>query len=95
MKDPLWIEEQALKHSQSCATLELHPHHDATENYGMNRKQFLEQPDVLGLIGWVIENIPTLPVHLKVARSRFVGKAIDCKVQGIEAVQAEYQWGGN
>ncbi|RMV83629.1 hypothetical protein [Pseudomonas amygdali] len=61
----------------------------------MNRKQFLEQPDVLGLIDWLIENLPTLPVHLKVARSRFVRKAIDCKVQGIEAVQAEYQWGGN
>lgn len=61
----------------------------------MNRKQFLEQPDVLGLIEWLIENLPTLPVHLKVARSRFVRKAIDCKVQGIEAVQAEYQWGGN
>ncbi|KWS96626.1 hypothetical protein AL048_17915 [Pseudomonas syringae pv. castaneae] len=49
----------------------------------MNRKQFLEQPDVLGLIDWLIENLPTLPVHLKVARSRFVRKAIDCKVQGI------------
>ena len=50
----------------------------------MNRKQFLEQPDMLGLIEWLIENLPTLPVHLKVARSRLVRNAIDCKVQGIE-----------
>lgn len=35
----------------------------------MNRKQFLEQPDVLGFIEWLIENLPTLPVHLKVART--------------------------
>ena len=46
----------------------------------MNRKQFLEQPDMLGLIEWLIENLPALPVHPKVARSRLVRNAIDCKV---------------
>ncbi|MGX0889406.1 hypothetical protein AB7M22_001414 [Pseudomonas sp. ADAK2 TE3594] len=29
------------------------------------------------------------------SRSRFLRKAIDRKMQGIEAVQAEYQWGGD
>lgn len=72
MKDPLWIEKQALKHTLSCATLELHPHHDATRKHGMNRKLFLEQPDVLGLIEWLVENLPTLPVH----QERFISSQI-------------------
>lgn len=62
----------------------------------MNKKQFLNQQDVQDFVKWLVDNLPTLPVHLKVARSnRFVPEAIDCKVQGIEAVQAKYHWGGD
>lgn len=38
----------------------------------MNRKLFLEQPDVLGLIEWLVENLPTLPVH----QGRFISSQI-------------------
>ncbi|MFT2159854.1 hypothetical protein [Pseudomonas promysalinigenes] len=61
----------------------------------MNRDEFLENPDVVGFVEWLSKALPTLPVHLKIARSRFVPHAIDCNVNGIEAVQAKYCWGGN
>ena len=61
----------------------------------MDRNSFLAQQDVKDFIEWLCLNLPTLSVHLRVSRSRFVGLAIDQEVRGIEAVHALYQWGGD
>ncbi|OGB04781.1 MAG: hypothetical protein A3G29_07965 [Burkholderiales bacterium RIFCSPLOWO2_12_FULL_64_99] len=61
----------------------------------MNKNQFLIQPDVRDFVKWLGGNLPTMPVHLKIKRSNFVPQEIDCTVQGIEEVQAKYQWGGD
>lgn len=61
----------------------------------MNQQQFLQQQDVREFVAWLAVNLPVLPVHLRVSRSRFVPEGIDCEVRGIEEVQALYQWGGD
>lgn len=61
----------------------------------MNRTEFLLLEDTNDFIRWLTLHLPTLPIHLKVLDSDFVPKGIDCHVEGIEAVQALYQWKGD
>lgn len=58
----------------------------------MDRKSFLAQPGVMAFVAWLAERLPTLPVRLRFARSKFVPRGIDTSVSGIEAVLAQYRW---
>ncbi|NRC27335.1 hypothetical protein HB728_31465 [Pseudomonas aeruginosa] len=61
----------------------------------MEREKFLTQPDVEQFVRWLTNHLPTLQVHLKCLPSQFVPRGLDVQVQGIEAVQGQYQWKGN
>ncbi|MBA1305929.1 hypothetical protein G7024_16175 [Pseudomonas stutzeri] len=61
----------------------------------MDRAAFLAHPDVAAFITWLISNLPTLPVHLRIRRSTFVPRALDLQLTGIEQVRDQYQWNGN
>ncbi|RQS71938.1 hypothetical protein DID96_11635 [Burkholderia sp. Bp8963] len=58
----------------------------------MDRKAFLEQSHVAEFVTWLVEHLPTLPVHLRFASSKFVPGGLDIRVNGIEAVLAQYCW---
>lgn len=58
----------------------------------MNKKEFLDDPDVILFVNWLVRNLPKLPVYLRVKASRFVSKSVEADVVGIEAVLKEYQW---
>ncbi|MGU5165129.1 hypothetical protein RF545_35335, partial [Pseudomonas aeruginosa] len=60
----------------------------------MEREHFLAQPDVEQFVRWLTNHLPTLQVHLKCLPSQFVPRGLDVQVQGIEAVQGQYQWKG-
>ena len=60
----------------------------------MEREDFLAQPDVEQFVRWLTNHLPTLQVHLKCLPSQFVPGGLDVQVQGIEAVQGQYQWKG-
>ncbi|MFL9993386.1 hypothetical protein PQR34_21745 [Paraburkholderia sediminicola] len=57
-----------------------------------DRESFLAQPSVAAFMAWLAELLPTLPVRLRFARSKFVPGGIDTSVSGIEAVLAHYRW---
>ncbi|MBN3786473.1 hypothetical protein [Burkholderia sp. Ac-20353] len=58
----------------------------------MDRNAFLAQSQVAEFVTWLVEHLPTLPVHLRFARSKFVPGGLDIRVNGIEAVLAQYCW---
>ncbi|WP_175190410.1 MULTISPECIES: hypothetical protein [Burkholderia] len=58
----------------------------------MDRHAFLEQRPVADFVSWLVEHLPTLPVHLRFARSKFVPGGLDVRVDGIEDVLAHYCW---
>ncbi|WP_206132815.1 hypothetical protein [Burkholderia sp. Se-20378] len=58
----------------------------------MNRHDFVAQRPVADFVTWLAEHLPTLPVHLRFARSKFVPGGLDRRVNGIEAVLANYCW---
>lgn len=58
----------------------------------IDRNSFLAQPGVVAFVAWLAERLPTLPVRLRFARSKFVPGGIDTSVSGIEAVLAHYRW---
>lgn len=58
----------------------------------MTRNDFVAQRPVADFITWLAEHLPTLPVHLRFARSKFVPGGLDIRVNGIEAVLAHYRW---
>ena len=58
----------------------------------MNRNAFVAQPAVAEFVTWLAEQLPTLPVRLRFARSKFVPGGLDIRVIGIEAVLARYCW---
>lgn len=62
---------------------------------GFDREAFLGLADVEAFISWLVTNLPSLQVHLKVRSSPFVPGGIDAQVTGIEAVQACYRWSGD
>ncbi|HHH9443042.1 TPA: hypothetical protein ACP32N_005030 [Pseudomonas aeruginosa] len=61
----------------------------------MNRDDFLAQPDIKAFVRWLIDNLSTLSIDLRLRRSRFVPKEKVVQVNGIEDVTGEYQWGGD
>ncbi|AOJ17105.1 hypothetical protein [Burkholderia vietnamiensis] len=58
----------------------------------MDRTAFLEQRPVAEFVTWLVEHLPTLPVRLRFAGSRFVPGGLDVQVNGIEDVLAHYCW---
>jgi hypothetical protein len=58
----------------------------------MRRSPFLAQPDVQAFVDWLIQKLPTLSVHLKFSRSRYVPLGLNQHVVGVEAVLACYRW---
>lgn len=62
---------------------------------GLDREAFLGLADVVAFVTWLVNNLPSLQVHLKVRSSPFVPGGIDAQVTGIEAVQACYRWNGD
>jgi len=62
---------------------------------GLDREAFLGLADVEAFISWLVTNLASLQVHLKVRSSAFVPGGIDAQVTGIEAVQAYYRWSGD
>ncbi|KVC12536.1 hypothetical protein WI69_25070 [Burkholderia diffusa] len=58
----------------------------------MDRNAFIAQPAVADFVTWLVERLPTLPVQLRFARSKFVPDGLDIRVNGIEAVLARYCW---
>jgi hypothetical protein len=58
----------------------------------MNRNAFLAQSDEKAFVAWLAERLPTLPVRLRFAHSKFVPGGIDARVDGIEAVLSHYHW---
>ena len=58
----------------------------------MTRDDFLKQDDVRGFIDWLAAELPVMPFHLKMARSRFVPGGLDVLATGLEAVLGHYVW---
>ncbi|AOJ39909.1 hypothetical protein WJ23_18135 [Burkholderia lata] len=58
----------------------------------MNRHDFVAQRPVADFVTWLAEHLPTLPVQLRFARSKFVPGGLDLHVNGIENVLANYCW---
>lgn len=58
----------------------------------MDRRTFLNQPDVSAFVTWLVDGLPKLKVRLRFAHSQFVTGGIDQEVVGIEAVLAHYRW---
>lgn len=62
---------------------------------GLNREAFLGLADVDAFVTWLVANLPSLQVDLRVRASSFVPGGLEAQVTGIEAVQACYRWNGN
>ncbi|KVF78003.1 hypothetical protein WS75_06930 [Burkholderia sp. FL-7-2-10-S1-D7] len=58
----------------------------------MDRNAFLEGRPVAEFVTWLVEHLPTLPVRLRFAGSRFVPGGLDVRVDGIKNVLAHYCW---
>lgn len=62
---------------------------------GLDREAFMGLADVDAFVTWLIANLPTLQVDLRIRSSPFVPGGIVAQVSGIEAVQARYWWNGD
>lgn len=62
---------------------------------GLDRETFLGLADVDAFVTWLVDNLPTLQVDLRVRSSSFVPGGLEAQVIGIEAVQACYRWKGD
>lgn len=58
----------------------------------MERKDFFASVDVNGFVGWLVNNLPLLHIHLKINSSRFVPNGIDVVCNGFNQVIHHYIW---
>lgn len=58
----------------------------------MNKTDFLRDPSVGDFVSWLARTLPTLPVDLKLKRSRFVPATVNRKIVGLDAVLSSYVW---
>lgn len=61
----------------------------------MNRSEFVTNPVVTEFVNWLKENLPQLPICLRIARSRFVPNGAAADVVGIGNVLGHYMWKSN
>lgn len=60
----------------------------------MNRSDFLKLKDVQGFVSWMAVSLPTMPIDLRFAPSKYVRNGLYERVVGIEGAQQVYQWRG-
>ena len=58
----------------------------------MNKQQFLNDSDVICFVEWLIENLATLPICLRIGKSRFVPEAVKKNIDGLGNVLGHYVW---
>lgn len=58
----------------------------------MNKTDFLRDPSVGDFVSWLTRTLPSLPVDLKLKRSRFVPASVNRKILGLDAVLSSYIW---
>lgn len=58
----------------------------------MNRKEFLENPDVINFISWLKTKLPSLKLKLNFKASRFVPGGLTTDINGFEEILAQYKW---
>lgn len=58
----------------------------------MERKDFFASIDVNDFVGWLVNNLPLLQIHLKINSSRFVPNGIDVVCNGFNQVIHHYIW---
>lgn len=58
----------------------------------MNKTDFLHAPSVGDFVSWLARTLPSLPVDLKLKRSRFVPASVNRKAVGLDALLSSYIW---
>lgn len=58
----------------------------------MNKTEFQNNDDVQAFVNWLAERMHTLPVNLRIKRSRFVPGGIQAECHGFNEVLAHYIW---
>lgn len=58
----------------------------------MKKNQFLANSEVNNFVSWLVANLPTLPINLRIGKSRFVPNGVNEDLIGFDKVLKHYIW---